>query len=185
MHIGGTVYRSDNTDLSVLKDAIVYARIGNVFKGYSISGNTGTYRIDLLSSGTYELICNRMGFYSAVRPFQLTTYSVDTIDFVLSILLVSIEPGSNSIPSNYWLSQNYPNPFNPQTKIKFGIPEQTFVKLILYDVLGREVAILVNSNLKAGEYNVSWDASAISSGIYFYRLETEKYTQTKKMVLMK
>ena len=73
MHIGGTVYRSAEEDLSVLNDAIVYARIGNVFKGYSITGYPGTYCIDSLASGTYEIIANRMGFYIAVRPPRLQT----------------------------------------------------------------------------------------------------------------
>jgi photosystem II stability/assembly factor-like uncharacterized protein len=185
MHIGGGVYKYGTADMLGLKNAVVYARIGNVFKGYSISGNNGLYRIDSLSAGTYELICNRMGFYSAVRPFNLTTFSVDTIDFVLSTLLVSIEPNGQIIPEKFFLSQNYPNPFNPATKIKFGLPEQSHAKLTVYDVLGREVAVLVNEELKAGEYNVEWNASVLSSGIYFYRLVTEKYTQTKKMVLMK
>ncbi len=185
MHIGGTVYRSAEEDLSVLKDAIVYARIGNVFKGYSITGYPGTYCIDSLSSGTYEFIANRMGFYSAVRPLQLTNYSMDSIDFVMSILLVSVEPNGYNIPEKCWLSQNYPNPFNPQTKIKFGLPQQSYVKLTIFDVLGREVGRLINGEIKAGEYGVTWDASSLSSGIYFYRLETDKFIETRKMVLIK
>lgn len=185
MHIGGGVYSAGADDIASLKDAIVYAKIGNAFKGYSISGNTGAYRIDSLSSGTYEVICNRLGFYSGVRPFQLTTFSVDTIDFVLSILLVSIEPNENNIPELYWLSQNYPNPFNPLTNIKFGLPEQSNVKLTVYDILGREVGRLLDKELKAGEYDVTWDASALASGVYFYRLEAGKYVETRKMVLVK
>jgi hypothetical protein len=184
-HIGGTVYRAGNKDLSVLKDAIIYARIGNEYKGYSITGYPGTYQIDSLSSGSYELIANRMGYYSAVRPFVLTTFSVDTIDFVLNSLLVSIEPNGQIIPEKFFLSQNYPNPFNPTTKIKFGLPIQSHAKLTVYDVLGREVWVLVNEELKAGEYNVEWNATILASGIYFYRLEADNYSVTRKMVLIK
>jgi len=94
--------------------------------------------------------------------------------------------GSN-IPQVYSLSQNYPNPFNPPTKIKFAISgssvAQTF--LSVYDILGREVAILVNEILQPGTYEVDWDASAQSSGVYYYRLESGSYAETKKMVLVK
>ena len=98
---------------------------------------------------------------------------------------IGIKPISNEIPESFSLSQNYPNPFNPQTKIKFGLPEQSFVKLVLFDVLGRKIGVLVNEELKAGEYEVTWDATTLSSGIYFYRLETNKYNETRKMVLVK
>jgi uncharacterized delta-60 repeat protein len=98
---------------------------------------------------------------------------------------VGIEPISTEIPKELKFYQNYPNPFNPVTRIKFGLPEKSFVKLIVYDVLGREVGELINKDLKAGEYNVEWNASMLASGIYFYRLETDKYTETRKMVLIK
>jgi hypothetical protein len=184
-HIGGMVYKANEEDLAVLKDAIVYARIGNVFKGYSITGSTGSYCVDSLSAGNYEVICNRMGFYSAVRPFQLTTFSVDTIDFVLNTLLVSIEPNLQNIPEKYWLSQNYPNPFNPVTKIKFSVPELSFVKLMIFDITGRELSVIVNGEMKPGIYEADWDGSNFSSGVYFYRLESDKYSETRKMVLIK
>lgn len=191
-HIGGMVYGTSNLDLPVLNDAFIYARIGNEYKGYSLTGYQGTYQIDSLSSGTYELIANRMGYYSAIRPYQLINFSADTIDFVLSNILVSIQPNLQNIPVHYWISQNYPNPFNPSTKIKFGLPFQSHAKLVIYDVLGREMVVLLDEMLKAGEYSVEWNASVFSSGIYFYRLEarqvgslTGDFVETRKMVLMK
>ena len=89
------------------------------------------------------------------------------------------------LPTEYNLSQNYPNPFNPTTTIQYSIPKDEHVKLIVYDITGREVKELVNEHKAAGIYNVSFDASSYSSGIYYYRLETVGYNNTQKMVLIK
>lgn len=91
----------------------------------------------------------------------------------------------NSIPNNFGLFQNYPNPFNPVTKIKFSIPVKGNVKLSVFDALGRVVNILVNQNLNYGTYEAEWNASDYPNGVYFYKLETEKYSETKKMALVK
>ena len=80
---------------------------------------------------------------------------------------------------DYVLFQNYPNPFNPNTKIEFELPKNENVKLIIYDLLGREVNTLVNDNLSAGKHEAVFDGLNLSSGIYFYKLETEKFSQTK------
>jgi hypothetical protein len=92
---------------------------------------------------------------------------------------------NNETPQKYTLEQNYPNPFNPVTNIKFGIPENGSVQLKVYDILGKEVAELVNEKLNAGIYEVKFDAGSLSSGIYFYKLETQSYKETKKMILIK
>lgn len=92
---------------------------------------------------------------------------------------------SNEIPGDFLLSQNYPNPFNPDTKIKFQIPEPGSVKLILFDVLGREVLTLVDEKLQPGTYETDWHASNQPGGIYFYKLITESFVKTQKMVLLK
>ena len=99
--------------------------------------------------------------------------------------LVGIKSINDLIPAKFSLYQNYPNPFNPQTKIKFIISKQSFAKLIIYDILGREVATLVNEELKPGTYSFDWDGSNYASGIYFYQLAAGDYVQTKKMVLLK
>jgi photosystem II stability/assembly factor-like uncharacterized protein len=98
---------------------------------------------------------------------------------------IGIEPISNQIPVNYSLDQNYPNPFNPSTSIRFGLPNTSEVKLEVFDVLGRSVAILVNYKLNGGEYEVKWNAETNSSGVYFYKLSTDNFTVTKKMILVK
>jgi hypothetical protein len=83
------------------------------------------------------------------------------------------------------LAQNYPNPFNPATSIKFSLPKQSHVKLVIYDVLGKEIATLVNDELKAGVYNKTFDGSNFASGVYFYRIDAGDFTDVKKMVLVK
>lgn len=98
---------------------------------------------------------------------------------------IGIEPISGNVPEKYSLSQNYPNPFNPTTNIKLQIAKSGFVKLTVFDISGREAATLVNENLNAGEYNVDFNASGLSSGVYFYRIETAGFTDVKKMTLIK
>ncbi len=108
-------------------------------------------------------------------------------------VFTDVEENENSLlPTQYSLEQNYPNPFNPTTKIRYNIPnvissetKQYPVKLVVYDLLGNEVAILVNEYQPAGSYEIVFDGSKLSSGVYFYRLNTGKFTDTKKLVLLK
>jgi hypothetical protein len=92
---------------------------------------------------------------------------------------------SNQVAENFTLSQNYPNPFNPATRIEFSVPKASFVKLAVYDVTGRQVETLVSQNISAGTYKADWDASKYSSGVYFYSLTANGYTQTRRMLLIK
>jgi hypothetical protein len=92
---------------------------------------------------------------------------------------------SQEIPSNYSLDQNYPNPFNPSTTIRYSLPHAGYVKLFVYDILGRQVAALVNKTQDAGTYNIPFDASLLPSGVYFYRLNAGTYIETKKLMLLK
>lgn len=98
---------------------------------------------------------------------------------------IGIEPIGNTIPQNYSLAQNYPNPFNPETSIKFSIPEGNFTSLKIYDILGKEVAVLVNGELIPGNYSISYTASELPSGIYFYRLISGNFAGSKKMMLIR
>jgi hypothetical protein len=99
--------------------------------------------------------------------------------------LTGINDPVNETPSVYSLAQNYPNPFNPSTAIKFTMPKAGLVKLVVFDLLGREVATLLNENVTAGTHSVTFDASMYASGVYFYRIETGSFTDTKKMLLVK
>jgi len=89
------------------------------------------------------------------------------------------------LPDGYLLEQNYPNPFNPTTKIKFAIPKSSFINLKIYDILGREVATLINEDKPSGTYEETWNTANVSSGVYFYQLKSGNYIQTKKMILFK
>ena len=98
---------------------------------------------------------------------------------------VGVNPVGSNVPQVYSLSQNYPNPFNPTTKINFAIPKQGLVTMKIYDVLGREVKTLVNEVKAPGTYTVDFNASTLSSGVYFYKLESNSFTDIKKMMLIK
>jgi hypothetical protein len=113
-----------------------------------------------------------------------------------SIQFILVEPGTKilasvkgsesvEIANQYILRQNYPNPFNPQTTISFSITQQDNVILKIYDVLAREIVTLVNGHMNAGTYEVHFDGSALSSGVYYYRLQTSRGVQIKKMLLLK
>ena len=98
---------------------------------------------------------------------------------------IGIQQISSEIPFAYKLNQNYPNPFNPSTKINFALPKSSFVTLKVFDVTGREVASLINDNLNVGTYEFDFNASKLNSGIYFYRINADGFTATKKMMLIK
>ncbi|TSA15901.1 T9SS C-terminal target domain-containing protein [bacterium] len=99
--------------------------------------------------------------------------------------LVSVERATNIIPEGYELSQNYPNPFNPATKIKFSVPQRSSVTLSVYDELGRNVCSLVNQQLDAGTYVSTFDASNLSSGVYYYVLRAGSFVESHKMILIR
>jgi hypothetical protein len=100
-------------------------------------------------------------------------------------IVSSIERSNSRIPKAFALYQNYPNPFNPLTTIEFDLPKTSEVSLKIFNILGEEVAILVSENLTASSYSYEWDASNLPSGVYLYRLETDEFVETMKMILMK
>jgi hypothetical protein len=88
-------------------------------------------------------------------------------------------------PDEFWLSQNHPNPFNPSTNIRYEVPRESHVTLRIHNVLGQEVAALVNELRQPGRYQVQWNAENFSSGVYFYRLQAGDFVQTKKLMVVK
>ncbi len=100
-------------------------------------------------------------------------------------LLVSVDETGPVLPTKFSLSQNYPNPFNPSTKIKYAVSSRQFVTLKVYDVLGNEIATLVNEEKPAGSYEVEFIAKDFPSGVYFYQLKAGTFMQTKKMILLR
>ncbi|MEO8666537.1 MAG: T9SS type A sorting domain-containing protein, partial [Ignavibacteria bacterium] len=98
---------------------------------------------------------------------------------------ISVNKISSEVPENFVLAQNYPNPFNPNTTINYSLPKFNFVSLKIYDALGRETATLVNGYQTPGTYKVTFDGSGLTSGVYYYKLMTTGFTETKRMVLIK
>jgi hypothetical protein len=102
-----------------------------------------------------------------------------------SFIITGIANNTNTLPTEFKLYNNYPNPFNPITKIKFDLPKASVVKLSIYDILGREVVKIFDGNFEAGAYEMNFDGSKLSSGIYFYQLQTTEFRDVKKMILSK
>jgi hypothetical protein len=98
---------------------------------------------------------------------------------------IGVESLDNLIPDRFLLEQNYPNPFNPSTKIRYSIPEYSFVTLRVFNLLGEEIETLVNGEQPAGVYEATFDASRLTSGVYLYTLKTESTSLTKKMILIR
>ena len=103
----------------------------------------------------------------------------------LSEMITGVENEGSEVPSQFILEQNYPNPFNPSTTISISLPSSEFVTLKVYDVLGNEVATLVNEEKPAGSYEVEFVANGLSSGIYFYKITAGSFIETKKLILLR
>jgi Tol biopolymer transport system component len=100
-------------------------------------------------------------------------------------ILTDVKFSNSNLPVIFSLSQNYPNPFNPTTTVNFSVPKSGFVTIKLYDILGKQVATLINDNKPAGNYSVKFDGSKLVSGVYFYRMETGSFSQSRKLLLLK
>ncbi len=157
------------------------------FNNSSWSANTTVRATSVSPQRTFHQYADLSSGNGCIDPLTSTT----TNPLLPNVCLV-INPGgsgisnfNNEIPERYELGQNYPNPFNPITKINFAIPKQGFVSLKVYDVLGREVVTLVNEVKTAGNYLVDFDASELASGVYFYKLEVNGFSDVKRMMLIK
>ena len=104
---------------------------------------------------------------------------------ILEIDAIGVKQISSEVPKDFALRQNYPNPFNPSTNIEFSVPKSEFINLTIYNALGKEISNPVNNELNAGTYKVVFDASNLPSGVYFYKLKTNGFYSTKKMILLK
>jgi len=175
------VYDSASTSVTVYKNGV---KDNTVIQSTPFNFTSGTG----FSVGGYSSSAGLQGYLDEFRFYKRKLDSAEiaaTWNLDLNPTPTSVTPISAKVPKDYALSQNYPNPFNPVTNIKFQIPSAKFVKLVVYDILGKEVEILVNETKSAGTYLVSFDASELSSGIYFYKLITNDFTDVKKMVLIK
>ncbi len=132
------------------------------------------------------IVYNTQGIYE-VKLIAINSYGSDTLtktSYVFVSQGVGIT-GNNTIVKDYKLEQNYPNPFNPTTNIRYELPKSGFVKIIVFDALGKEIKTIVNEKQSAGTYNLTFDGSNLPSGVYFYRLRAGDYVETKKLVLLK
>ncbi len=149
---------------------------------YSIKNGTGGISnmetLDSLKGG------GRYVLFVLTMP-GVTAFSINEIEIYGIPKTTGVSENNSLIPAEYSLLQNYPNPFNPSTTIRFAIPQTSDVNLTVYDMLGQKIETLLNKELSAGTYNVMFDASKFSSGIYFYTLKTGNYLMTKKMILLR
>ncbi len=151
----------------------------NQVSRYSYSGNSSDMAEDLAITPTNKIVVtgfSELLIESSSSQSYISTLSLDW----------GSEMSSNPlIPKSFSLYQNYPNPFNPSTSIKFDLTDASLVKLAIYDMLGREVDVLINQQLGAGTHNISFNAGNLASGVYFYKIETGSFSDIKKMTLVK
>ena len=138
------------------------------------------------TSGRYVgYVDSTYSFFSIAHDRVGHTEPMKTVADVTTRITVSLDDEFSDLPVHYELFQNYPNPFNPSTTIPFALPEPADVTITLYDIMGRRVATLLNDTRPAGWHNVTWDASSLASGAYFYRIRTDSFTSVKKLTLIK
>jgi hypothetical protein len=171
----------------------VYSYIDNPLTNNNPDANILVTSI-LQNSGYFDHV---QGVWYDASEQKWVLYNEDLTDYTLGIKYIIYVANSSGIPtaveeennpatvSDFALQQNYPNPFNPTTQIRFSLPEQSEVTLKVYNILGKEIATLVNDVKGAGVHEVSFDGTGLASGVYFYTLQTDKYTQTHKMILIK
>jgi len=136
---------------------------------HNTSGSTFDYTVSV--PGTYNYQCD--DHVSLGMTGSFTTLGTAGVE------KASLQPDA------FRLGQNYPNPFNPTTNISFDLPSQSFVSIKVYNLMGQEMATIENETMAAGSYSKSWNAAAMPSGVYFYRMETGNFIATKKLILMK
>ena len=172
---------------------------------YDLTMSDGTYSFLLDDDFVADSILDINYQENAILNAEDTLVVGDSLDNVIGVVMYSygstkvevrqvsdvtikeatVEPGVMDVPAKFALHQNYPNPFNPVTTIRFELANSTNVKLSIYDITGRLVENLVNTNMNAGTYDLRWNATHLSSGMYLYRIETPEFTATNKLVLLK
>ncbi|MEO8210570.1 MAG: T9SS type A sorting domain-containing protein [bacterium] len=181
------IYSSTDGGITYLRVAAYGANL-NLFESLSTTASQSNYVPSLILGshwGTKSISIpvgtNKIKF-EAKSDYGNNLY-IDSIRLLDTLVGISNE--LNQIPDKYTLEQNFPNPFNPNTIIQYQLPASDFVSLKIFNILGKEVAVLVNEKQNAGTYSVEFDGSNLSSGVYFYRLQTEGFVETKRMALIK
>jgi hypothetical protein len=177
IHWGDHAY-AKSYRLSVSTDQVKWTLKNNIS-----NGTGGTDYVETLEN------VNGLGRYIqitfSIKGTERNYYSISEISVFGFPISTGIISAGDGMPSEYSLAQNYPNPFNPSTTIRFAIAKDGDVDLILYNILGEKIADLIHQRLAAGTYQVKFDASRYSSGVYFYTLRSGGYTSSRKMLLVK
>jgi len=138
-----------------------------------------------LNTGMADTSIRSLGIFRAGGPQEYVYAGTTSGVYRSSAQITSIHENVATLPLTFQLLQNYPNPFNPSTVVEFVLPRREHVSLKVFNVLGQVVATLADDEFPAGVHSVRWDASAVSSGVYFYRLQSADFTGTRKLVFMK
>jgi hypothetical protein len=174
-----------NTTLATSESKLLFKETTS----FSTARGLGVWRKPA-SGGTFRNDGGQFVYISG-RPYRYNSNQLKAnVEFILENFFQESKTTDSSdnpvtIPTEYELEQNYPNPFNPGTEIIFQLPETAKVQLDIFDMLGRKVATLVNEELLAGRHKVQWNADGFASGVYFYRIESTKFTKARKMVLVR
>ena len=198
----GRIYKSTNFGATwVLKNSGTTNTLRSIYfstdDSGAVTGDNGTVRMTTNGGDTWftdPYFVSATGSITSISKMPRTSKTVTALSDNNTLLVASedsltvilgIQTISTEIPKAFSLSQNYPNPFNPKTNINMELHKSGFVKLVIYDVSGKEMETVISQYLKAGTYKIDWDGSRYSSGIYFYKIITDEFIQTKKMVLVK
>jgi hypothetical protein len=191
---GYIVYKNDSASYvsNISNYVFDFIYLSNKYVDSTLYGDSVAHALDSTYSGTYinkywELCGNQI-------ILLMKNASKSVADLIYTAWVDAGSPDPNVVsaindkqlsPSSFSLSQNYPNPFNPSTSIKFSVPQKGNVTLKVFDLMGREVAVLINGEKETGNYETSFDASKLSSGVYFYELRAAGFSQSKKMIVIK
>jgi len=178
-----------DTGLTDHKVNLLYTDGSNLYAGTNnsvyVSTNYGQSWINISSGSPFDSNAAIISITVADSSLIVGTNGYGAWRFPLSQLVTGINDRTSQLPSSFSLQQNYPNPFNPTTVICYSLPVSSYVSLNVYDVLGREVGTLVNEEQNAGTHNVTFNAGNLTSGVYYYRLTTGNFVDTKKLMLIK
>lgn len=187
---GGAVWNniSGNLPDSPVNDALIYYP-GTSTSIYYAAMDIGVFFTDTwgatwteLADGLPNTVAMHLDYHQATNTLRIGTHGRGVWETHNPVGIINY---NNQVPAGYSLQQNFPNPFNPVTNIKYDILSEGFVNLAVYDILGRELKKIISENQRPGTYTVQFDGSELSSGVYFYKLSANGYTETKKMMITK
>ena len=148
------------------------------------TNSLGSYSLPSLRPGSYEVRFDRARYQTLIAPAVVNYDQVTQLNVFLEPI-VGIDDETSAIPADYYIKQNFPNPFNAVTVIEYGLPEDSYVSIEIYDLLGRRVQSLLSEQQPAGRHQLTWNAANVTSGVYFYRIQAQDYSEKKSMLLLK